>query len=354
MSLEDGDDNAFSAAVPAFMRRRERALREFAIERLGTEAENLRWEAVTGDASSRRYFRLNSGTRSWVCADSPPATEKNEAFLAVQRLLAGAGLPVPEVIAVDLAQGFFLLQDFGDRHLLHSLDTRQPSPGYGGALDLLLRLQAVDSSALPRYSRAVLEEEFSRFSRWFCEEWLGLPNSVSHAEQVQSFGNLLIDAAGEQPQVFVFRDYHSRNLLLRGDGTLGLIDFQDALQGPLCYDLASLLRDCYIRWPVQQVRHWALEYRRRLLEAGRPAGDSDGDFLRWFDWVGLHRHIKVLGNFTRLALRDNKTGYLEDIPLVLDYIEEVLKLYPEFAEFRRWFQQELGPLIARQDWRVGA
>jgi aminoglycoside/choline kinase family phosphotransferase len=354
VNWKDEDDNAFSAVVPAFMVKREQALRDFAVGTLGGSAENCRWEAVTGDASSRRYFRLIAGDRSWICADSPPETEKNEAFLAVQRLLAGAGLPVPAVVAVDPTQGFFLLEDFGDRHLLQTLDTRHPPSGYGGALELLVRLQAVESAALPRYSRAVLEEEFSRFYLWFCQGWLALPECASQADLVKSFGELLIDAADEQPEVFVFRDYHSRNLLLRSDGTLGLIDFQDAVSGPLCYDLASLLKDCYIRWPARQVRQWALDYRRRLLELGRPAGDSDGDFMRWFDWVGLHRHIKVLGNFTRLALRDNKSGYLRDIPLVLDYIEDVLEMYPEFTEFRRWFRQELGPLIARQDWRAGS
>jgi aminoglycoside/choline kinase family phosphotransferase len=305
---------------------------------------------VAGDASSRRYFRLAVGERSWICADSPPESERNGAFLAVHALLSQQGLPVPALDAVDLERGFFLLEDFGDGHLLDALDSSQPPPDYCGALPMLLRLQAVDPVSLPAYSREVLAEEFSRFYDWFCRGWLDLPHRSEDADRVAAFGERLIAAAEEQPAVFVFRDYHSRNLLLRSDGSLGLIDFQDAVRGPLCYDLASLLKDCYIRWPRAQVRRWALDFRRGLIREGRAAGADDEEFLRWFDWIGLHRHIKVLGNFTRLALRDGKRGYLGDIPLVLAYVDETLAAYPEFEAFRRWFQRELGPQIARQGW----
>ena len=159
----------------------------------------------------------------------------------------------------------------------------------------------------------------------------------------------MVADALEQPQVFVHRDFHSRNLLLRS-GALATIDFQDAVIGPLCYDLVSLLRDCYICWPPARVRSWALAYREMLLSAGRPAGDSEAEFLRWFDWIGLQRHLKVLGNFARLALRDGKPAYLADLPLVLHYIREILAVYPEFEDFHRWFDARLGPAIERQAW----
>ena len=334
------------------MAERERRLRSFSMDYLGAGEGEVRWLPVTGDASSRRYFRLWVGEQSWICADSPPESEKNEAFLSVQSLLAGRGLPVPKLLAVDAGQGFFLMEDFGDRHLLQVLDPNHPSRDYGGALDLLLELQAVtpDGDDLPAYSVELLREEFSRFYEWFCLAWLGLPGREDDAQQVRAFGELLIAAAQEQPAVFVFRDYHSRNLLVRPDESLGLIDFQDAVIGPLCYDLTSLLRDCYIRWPEAQVRQWALYFRQRLLAAGRPAGAGDDEFLRWFDWIGLHRHLKVLGNFTRLSLRDGKHAYLRDMPLVISYVREVLARYPEFAEFARWFDRDLDPLIAGQSW----
>jgi aminoglycoside/choline kinase family phosphotransferase len=333
---------------------REQALRAFAERELRLGTGEGRWQPVTGDASSRRYFRLTVAERSWICADAPPESEKNDAFVAVHALLWRQGLPVPALSALDLQRGFLVLEDFGDDHLLDALDTRQPPADYRGALPLLLRLQAVDPGSLPMYSRAVLGEEFGRFYDWFCRGWLDLPHRSEDVERVAAFGERLIAAAEQQPTVFVFRDYHSRNLLLRSDGTLGLIDFQDAVRGPLCYDLASLLKDCYIRWPRAQVRRWALDFRQGLLREGRSAGVDDEEFLRWFDWIGLHRHIKVLGNFTRLALRDGKRGYLEDIPLVLAYVDETLAAYSEFEAFRNWFQSELGPRIARQDWSSGA
>ncbi len=327
---------------------RESQLHDWAVAAFAAAGADTAWQVVTADASSRRYFRLHCDGRSAICADAPPASENNPAFLAVQALLAGAGLPVPRVLATDLERGFLLLEDFGDRHLAMALDTAAPTEDYLGALPLLLELQAVDAGTLPAYDAALLAEEYSRFGEWFCEAFLAMPGAASAAE-VGELGELLVAEGVAQPQVLVYRDYHCRNLMLKPDGGLGLIDFQDAVRGPLCYDLASLLRDCYLRWEPDQVRDWALWYRQRLLEAGRPAGADAAEFLRWFDWIGLHRHLKVLGNFTRLALRDGKPGYLADIPLVLDYVREMLPRYPEFARFRAWFETGLEPAIAAVD-----
>jgi aminoglycoside/choline kinase family phosphotransferase len=353
--MKNRDDKAFSAEVPASRRDREAALRAFATEQVDLRGGSVEWQTVTADASSRRYFRLVNEQRSWICADSPPQTEKNEAFLSIRALLDREGLPVPRLLGADIERGFLVLEDFGDRHLLQALDVSRPSPDYAGALPLLLRLQGIepDTTGLPEYSRGLLQEEFSRFYEWFCLRWLALSGRRGDADLVAALGERLIDSALEQPSVFVFRDYHSRNLLVQADGSLGLIDYQDAVIGPLCYDLASLLRDCYIRWPAHQVRQWALLYRQQLLAAGRSAGASDSEFLRWFDWMGLHRHLKVLGNFTRLALRDGRDAYLGDIPLVLVYIRDVLSRYPEFEEFARWFEDTLGPLLRRHAWETG-
>ena len=328
---------------------RESALRRWASRETGA-GEAARWAAVAGDASSRRYFRLQWRDQSRVCVDAPPATEKNDAFLAVRERLAAAGLPVPELFAADLERGFLLLEDFGDTHLQQVLDAGAPSPDYLGALPLLARIQAVDTAGLQAYDAALLEEEYSRFYQWFCLGWLGLDDDAHSRAVVEGQGELLVKDAVAQPQVLVYRDYHCRNLLLRPDGSLGLIDFQDAVRGPLCYDLASLLRDCYLRWPPDQVKTWALDFRRARLEHGLAAGDSEDEFLRWFDWIGLHRHLKVLGNFTRLALRDGKRRYLADIPLVLDYVEEILRGYSAFTEFAGWWAEVLAPRLADRDW----
>lgn len=342
--------------MPALMDAREAELHSYAVGVTGVDADAATWEPVAGDASARRYFRLAAGQRSVICADAPPATEKNTEFVAVQALLADAGLPVPALLGHDLARGFLVLEDFGHRHLQDELDPLHPPADYLGALDLLAKIQSVDVSAagLPAYDAALLGEELSRFPEWFCGAYLGLELEPAESALIDTLDRALVTEAAEQPQVLVYRDYMCRNLLLKPDGGLGLIDFQDAVVGPLCYDLASLLKDCYLCWPPQQVQRWALDFREALLAAGRPAGDSDATFLRWFDWIGLQRHIKVLGNFTRLALRDGKPGYLGDIPLVLHYVREVLPRYPEFADFAAWWQGRIEPAVAGIDWQGAA
>lgn len=311
---------------------------------------------VAGDASNRRYFRLAQGGSSYMVVEAPPATEKNEAFLAVRELLAGAGVRVPGLYGVDLQRGFMLLEDLGDAVLLPELAPESVDGHYQKAFGLLRQLAAAapPAQALPAYDRALLEEELSRFSEWFVEALLGYTLKQHEHELLARVFGKLVESALEQPQVLVHRDFHSRNLMLQADGQLAVIDFQDAVLGPITYDLVSLLRDCYIRWPAPQVRQWALAYRDSLGTTGSLAQVSDEQFLRWFDWMGLQRHIKVLGTFARLYLRDSKPAYLEDLPLVIAYVLEVLGEYglqqPEFAEFHRWFGERLSPLIARQDW----
>lgn len=314
------------------------------------------WTAVAGDASSRRYFRLQGPGGSHICVDAPPATERNQAFLEVRSLLADAGLPVPRLTGADLESGFLLLEDLGDTLLLDRLDAETVDSWYQLAMDLLLSLQgiAVEESGLPDYGAAVLAEELSRFAEWFCSGLLDLELDESSLALLASVEQRLIDSALAQPVVVVHRDFHSRNLLVSGNDSLAMIDFQDALAGPLCYDLVSLLRDCYVCWPAARVNDWLADYRARLLAAGRPAGESAAEFRRWFDWMGLQRHLKVLGNFARLALRDDKPGYLRDLPLVLHYIRQVLEAYPELDDFFAWFSDRVEPAIRRQPWSVDA
>ena len=311
---------------------------------------------VAGDASNRRYFRLTLAAGTYILAEAPPATEKNEAFLATRELLAGAGVAVPAVFAVDLARGYLLLEDLGDRVLLAELDVGSVDGCYRRACEVLSQMAALTTRqlALPAYDETLLGEELSRFPRWFVEALLSC--SLSEQEQLvmDQLFEKLINCALEQPRVLVHRDFHSRNLMPQDDGRLAVIDFQDAVVGPVSYDLVSLLRDCYIQWPADQVAGWALAHRDLLCARGLLPEVDDARFMRWFDWMGLQRHLKVLGTFARLHLRDGKPGYLEDLPLVIHYVLEILDKYsdeePVFAAFRECFDLRLAPLIVKQHW----
>lgn len=317
-------------------------------------------QVVAGDASSRRYFRARIDRRSYILAEAPPATENNEAFLARRDLLEEAGIRVPALFAADLERGFLLLEDLGDELLLGRLDASTVAGHYRDACDILLQLAAVDldAAALPEYDARLLSEELGRFPTWFAGELLGCELDRDEHELCQALFGALCDSALAQPRVLVHRDFHSRNLMLDAAGALALIDFQDAVAGPLTYDLVSLLRDCYVRWPAAQVMDWAREHRHALLRSGRADLPAQEEFLRAFDWMGLQRHLKVLGTFARLSLRDGKPAYLADLPLVLAYTREILARYaPEeaaFAEFARWFEQRLDPAIAAQPWAGAA
>jgi aminoglycoside/choline kinase family phosphotransferase len=315
---------------------------------------------VAGDASNRRYFRTRIGGTSYILVDAPPATEKNQAFLAVRELLAGAGVRVPALHAANLERGYLALEDLGDRLLLASLQAGAGDEPYRGAMELLLQIAAIDTSsvALPAYDEALLLEELGRFPAWFVDALLGEPLGADEETLLAAIFDKLVASALEQPRVVVHRDFHSRNLMPQDDGSLGLIDFQDAVLGPVTYDLVSLLRDCYIQWPPARVQQWVSTYRGLLLARGLPGAADPGRFQRWFDLMGLQRHIKVLGTFARLYLRDGKPAYLDDLPLVIHYVQEISARYagedPVFAEFQRWFDARLSPLIGRQAWSVSA
>ncbi|MEP6388316.1 MAG: phosphotransferase [Halioglobus sp.] len=327
---------------------------------------------VAGDASNRRYFRLGADQLSVIVVEAPPETEKNTEFIAIANTLSHAGVRVPQVLASDLKKGYLLLEDLGDAVLLPLLSTATATDYYGRAFDTLLKLADIDIgepavASMPRYDKALLTEELGRFPGWFVEQLLGHSLTSSDHVVIQAASDCLIASALEQPQVLVHRDFHSRNLMLQADEQLAVIDFQDAVVGPVTYDLVSLLRDCYIRWPVEQVRRWALDYRGSLEANGKLAPSSarsegdqleslqnkESEFLRWFDLMGLQRHIKVLGTFARLYLRDGKSAYLDDLPMVLDYVRDALQHYqhePALAEFALWFETTLEPLIAQQPW----
>ena len=308
-------------------------------------------EALSGDAGFRRYYRVNGSIPPQMAVYAPTATENTPLYLAISRLLASAGVRVPQVLATDVERGFLLVEDCGDALLLPLLNGDTADTLYGQALRLLLVLQqvAVPAGTLPTYDEQRLWDEMALFPRWFVQDLLELPFGRNEQVLLENLFEHLIDSAIEQPQVLVHRDFHARNLMVKDD-ELVAIDFQDAVIGPVTYDLVSLLRDCYIRWSPAQVNDWALSYRQRLLSHALPAGESDAQFLRWFDLMGLQRHIKVLGIFARLWLRDGKAGYLNDLPLVLRYTMEVAARYPESAEFADWLQVRVLPACKRQPW----
>lgn len=320
------------------------------------DKHTLQLEVVAGDASNRRYFRLWLEESSYILVEAPPATEKNPEFLAVRELLDRGGITVPALYGADLERGYLLLGDLGQRLLLPELQFDSVDSCYHQAFDVLLRMSGLDPQdpSWPAYDAALLEEELNRFPHWFAQELLGYTFNSDDLQIWQALVDLLVPSALQQPRVLVHRDFHSRNLMPQADGSLGVIDFQDAVLGPVTYDLVSLLRDCYIRWPEDQVSAWALGYYDQLCRNDHLSGISPEQFLRWFDWMGLQRHIKVLGTFARLYLRDGKEAYLEDLPLVIEYVEEILARYrdqePAVAGFAAWFGETLAPLISGQAW----
>ena len=294
--------------------------------------ESLTLESASSDASFRSYWRTHHQGRSWIVMDSPPELEDPAPWLAIGRKLAAAGLHVPAVREADVEHGLLLIEDLGTRTYLPELQPASVDRLYGDALDALLRIQTgVDAAGLAPYDRAFLARELAILPEWFLGRHLGVTPDADEQETLEESFRVLLDSALAQPTVFVHRDFHSRNLLVVENGVSpGIIDFQGALAGPIAYDLASLLRDCYIAWPRERVEAWAESYRQRLQGAGLLDVDVDAaTFLRWFDLIGLQRHLKVLGLFCRLAYRDGKQGYLTDLPRVFDYVIDVAGSYPE-------------------------
>ncbi|HLN48164.1 MAG TPA: phosphotransferase, partial [Steroidobacteraceae bacterium] len=274
----------------------------------------------------------------------------------VAQTLKGIGLNVPVVLARNLPQGLLLLSDLGTRQYLDDLAAARDVDGlYRDALGALITMQTrgrAAASALPPYDRALLMREMELMPEWFLSRHLGLPAGAGRAMLDRLF-DVLVRSALEQPATYVHRDYHSRNLLVSEDANPGILDFQDAVHGAVTYDLVSLLKDCYIAWPVARVNDWALRHREQLLEAGFVLGANEGEFIRWFDLMGLQRHIKVLGIFARLYYRDGKSGYLKDLPRVLEYTKEAASRYPETAEFAEYIEAHIGPRFDAAQARAG-
>ena len=307
-------------------------------------------ESASSDASFRSYWRGHSAGRSWIVMDAPPDKEDTAPWLAIAGRLVDGGLNAPRVHAVDSENGFVLMSDLGTRLFLPALDDTSVDALYGQAMAALLRMQTgLPCDDLPAYDEARLVAEMELMPTWFFQRHLGFTPSCEQWDVIESAFRALVNAANAQTQVFVHRDYHSRNLMLDDGGNPGIIDFQDAVRGPMTYDLVSLLRDCYIEWPLPRVQAWVERYRQMAEAAGLRTGDS-ARFQRAFDLMGMQRHLKVLGIFCRLYYRDGKAGYLDDLPLVWKYTREVGMRHPETAGL----VELIGQAIGRRDIRLPA
>ena len=314
-------------------------LNEWIKETLGAAAYSL--TPISGDASFRRYSRLVVDNKKYIAVDAPPKKENNNAFINVTHLLEAEGLPVPHIHYSSLDFGFFLLSDFGDTLLLNVLDDGNVDTLYEKAFNALSIMQQIPATSLPCYSQELLLQEIELFQEWFLTKHLSVKlTSTEHSGLNQVFACLVGNALA-QPQVFVHRDYHSRNLMYIDDTYPGIIDYQDAVCGPITYDLVSLLRDCYIGWPLARVEAWALSYRDKILGKNIVADIDEQTFLRWFDLMGIQRHLKAVGIFARLNIRDHKPNYLKDIPRILNYIKTVAPKYPETQTLANFIQDKI-------------
>ena len=292
---------------------------------------------ASNDASFRRYLRADMGETTHIVMDAPPENEDCRPFVDIARALFDAGLHVPQIIEENLDQGFLLLDDLGDRQYLGELNTETVERLYGDAIGALITLQTCGptDSVLPLYDEPLLLQEMELFREWFLIKHLGLTLDDEVNGMLDKAFEFLTDNALQQPSVSVHRDYHSRNLMITDTHNPGILDFQDAVFGPVTYDLVSLLRDCYIAWPREQVEDWALGFHELAMQSGILNRDLHADekqFLRWFDLMGVQRHLKAIGIFSRLNHRDGKSGYLGDIPRTLNYVEEVTGRYEELAD----------------------
>lgn len=322
-------------------------LQQWLQERFNLTEVNL--SVVSGDASFRRYFRFSHDNTSYIGVDAPPEKEDSQPFVDVSKAYAEQGLSVPKVIHEDMSLGFMCLSDLGDDLLLPALNKDTVDDYYQKAL-LMLRPLAkavkTDSGELPLFDEEMLREEMDLFTDWLLPRHLQVSVNAQQQQMIEAVFATLVDNALTQVQVGVHRDYHSRNLMILPDNELATIDYQDAVIGGITYDAVSLLRDCYIVWPDELVYRQLLAFKQ-TMSADYPElnGVSDETFKRWFDLMGLQRHIKVCGIFARLYYRDGKAGYLDDIPRVMDYIIDVGQKYPEFGAFVQWLEQTLKPLL---------
>jgi aminoglycoside/choline kinase family phosphotransferase len=295
------------------------------------------------DASFRRYWRLAfADGRTFVAMDAPPDKEDSRPFVHVAMLLREAGLHAPQVLAQDLAKGFLLLTDLGTVSYLDALNDGSAASLFGDATDALLRWQlATRKGELPPYDEALLRRELNLFPEWYLSRHKGIELQAQQKNELEGLFRLLVDSALGQPTVYVHRDYMPRNLMVC-DPNPGILDFQDAVEGPISYDMVCLMRDAFISWDEERVLDWTVRYWEKAKKANLPVDADFGEFWRGFEWMGLQRHLKVLGIFARLSYRDGKAKYLGDTPRFVGYARAVAKRYVALAPLARLLE-ELAP-----------
>ena len=294
-------------------------------------------QPASADASFRQYFRVSSNkdNKTYIVMDAPPEKEDCRPFLQVTELIRNSGVNAPAIIAMDMQQGFLLLDDLGNKPYLDQLNENNADALYIDAIDALIKMQRIDA-ILPTYDEQRLQTEIDLFETWYLNRHLGIQLSRTQKAFLGKVFQSLIHNALEQPQVFVHRDYHSRNLMLTEENNPGVIDYQDAVIGPITYDLVSLFKDCYIEWPRERVELWLELYLARIT----PARLIDKQTLvRWFDLMGVQRHLKVLGIFSRLNYRDGKAQYLNDLPLTLKYVLDACQHYEELKPLKHLLEE---------------
>ncbi|WP_353432166.1 phosphotransferase [Polynucleobacter sp. MWH-UH23A] len=294
---------------------------------------------ASADASFRRYFRIQSQNPkfgSLIIMDAPPQHEPLDAFIQVDLLLSEAGLNAPKILEQNLSEGFLLLNDLGNQTYLAALNDQTANALYQDATQALIQMQmASKPDILPNYDEALLQRELDLFPDWYLKAHLQIELTAIQKQQLKDAFALIIENNLAQAKVYVHRDYHSRNLMVTAENNPGVIDFQDAVYGPITYDAASLWRDAYICWPEERVIDWVIKFWEQGRKAGLAMPDDFGQFYRDFEWMGLQRHLKVLGIFARLFHRDGKDGYLKDIPLVLEYAIATANRYIELKPLAR-------------------
>jgi len=298
--------------------------------------------ALAGDASRRRYYRVQTPHQCVVLMDAPPSLEPLDMFIKIAQELRMHGVQAPEVLAANPAEGMLLLTDFGDQLFLNVLNESSADHLYGLALASLGKMRRSrwgEDHSLAPYDHTTLVQEMQLFREWFMRRTLTMDFDTLDQAEWSRVVELLAQSALSQPQVFVHRDYHSRNLMLLANDQVGVLDFQDAVIGPVVYDVVSLLRDCYIDWPDERVSHWLEQYRLQCVDDKLLPGVSLDQFRQWFDFMGLQRHLKCFGIFCRLAKRDDKPNYLQYLPRLKHYVQQVASQYHELQWLHRWINR---------------
>jgi len=341
---------------------------------------------ITGDAGFRCYYRFNLEEQTFIAVDAPPDKSNNAAFVAVQKILNKKGLHVPKIIALNLEKGFFCLSDLGDKLFLETIaeaetnveqeaikkakDSAFKSDNepvntnkeslcslYQKAIDLLpiiasSLIENENEDKLPDFDQPFIKTELSIFNEWLLQKHLNIHLSENEVIGLEQCFNFLVVNALEQPQVFMHRDYHSRNLMMLAEGGLGIIDFQDAVKGPITYDVVSLLRDCYQEIPDEKITQLFTYFTQLMSSHYQFDHITKQQWRKWFDLTGLQRHIKIAGIFSRLYYRDNKDGYMKDIPLALKYILEISQQYPELSPLHQLVKSRVIPALALKENKV--